>query len=85
MKTITRVFTFGDGAVVKASASFAADAMVEAPVRYEGPSDRLAAVFGHELPTTGFSECFSVFLDAVRERGVRTETIEEGEWDSLEL
>jgi len=85
MKTITRVFTFDDGAVVKASASFAANAMVEAPVRYEGPAERLAALLGRELPATGFPECFSGFLDFVKERGVRTETIEEGEWDTLEL
>ena len=74
-----------DGAVVKTRASFAANAVVEAPVHYERSTDRRAAAFGHELPKTGFADCFAAFPDVAREHGVRTETIEESEWDGLKL
>lgn len=85
MKTITRVFTFDDGAVVKATAAFAANMMVEAPVRYEGPVERLAALIEGELPKTGFADCFSEFLGDVESHGVRVGTVEQGTWDVLDL
>lgn len=85
MKTITRVFTFDDGAVVKATASFRASAMSEAPIRYEGPVERLSALVGARPPDVGRPEWFETFFGQYEGRGVHIATETSGQWVEIEL
>lgn len=85
MKTITRVFTFDDGSVVKATASFECSALSSAPIRYEGPVDRLSALIGARLPDAGMPEWFEMFFDQYDGRGVHITTETSGQWVEIEL
>jgi hypothetical protein len=86
MKTITKRFVFDDGEVVTVRAWFAASALCQSPLEYQGDARRIAGLTNDvEPPAVSYAEGFRDCWQQFNGKGVRIETTEEGEWQEVML